>query len=75
VQTPCASAARSHLLRVSGVAATAGAVSCRKRSSAAAMAAACSGLADGAITWIAGLRGRRFPFVVILVGYLGLRPS
>jgi hypothetical protein len=43
-----------------------GAVSCRNRSSAAAIAAACSGLAAGAITWIAGLRGRLLPLVVML---------
>jgi len=40
-------------------------VSWRKRSSAAAIAAASSGVADGAISSIAGRGGRRFPLVVI----------
>jgi hypothetical protein len=40
----------------------AGALSCRKRSSAAAIAAASAAEAEGAINSIVGLGGRRFPF-------------
>ena len=47
---------------------SAGAVSCRNCSSAAAIAAASSGPAPGAISSIAGRGGRRLPLVVMPVG-------
>jgi hypothetical protein len=67
---PSAIAARAHPPRDLRDGAIAGAVSCRNRSSAAAIAAACSGPAAGAINSIAGRGGRRLPFVVIQFEYL-----